>query len=119
MPSTRPVSSCAVSVGLGQRVRRDAGLRGRQIDDPERRVEQWQRAVHAARSVGDERPAVEDQLVVAAYLIHEHDRHVMASSEPRDHPAPLARLARVPRRARRVQDQVGAGARELATGSTA
>jgi hypothetical protein len=74
--------------------------------------------VHAAASVGDERAAVEDQLVVAADLVHEHDRNAVAGGEPRDHAAPLARLARVPGRARRVEHQVGARARELATGST-
>src|SRR5437762_2503812 len=36
--------------------------------------------------------------------------------EPRDHPAPFARLARVPWRARRIQHEVRARARELADG---
>ncbi len=70
--------------------------------------------MHAARGIGDERPAVEDQLVVAADLVHERDRHAVTRGEPRDHAAPLARLVGVPRRARGIEDQVGARRGELA-----
>jgi hypothetical protein len=92
------------------------GRRGFQVHHLEGRLEEGKRREDASPRIRDERAPVEDQLVVAAYLIHEDDGDTVARCEFGDHAPARGRPAHVPRRRGDVEDDAGTRTRQLADG---
>ena len=113
-PEHQPALELGDRVGIDHSVQRETRIRARQIHHLEARLEVRQRGQHAPARVHREGRAVEDQLVVAAHLVHEHAGHAVARREVGDHAPSLRGLAHVPRRGGEIQHGAGAGPGQLA-----
>ena len=102
--------------GVGEvlEARGGGGLVRVEVDDAKVFLEVGELGEHPAAGVAREGGTVEYQLVVAADLVDEDERHAVAPGQVGDHVAAIGALVHVPRGRREVQHQLCARARELA-----